>query len=492
LIDTFDSEMNTMTDTALIVQRLWNFCNVLKDDGVSYSDYVEQLTFLLFLKMEAEASGKAKSASRIPEAYRWPSLVNRSGLDLETHYFATLQALSQEPGIVGRIFHRAQNRIQDAAKLKRLVALINAEKWSMMDADVKGAIYEGLLEKNAEDVKSGAGQYFTPRSLLRAIVEVVAPKPDDTMCDPACGTGGFFLAVHRYVTSQRKLTTAQARHVSEDMFSGHEIVPTTARLCLMNLVLQGIGGNRVPISVGDALIDKPDTTYDLVLTNPPFGRKSSMIFTHEDGKEDRENLIYQRDDFVATTSNKQLNFLQHIMTLLNKRGRAAVVVPDNVLFEGGAGEAIRRHLLTAFEVHTLLRLPPGIFYAPSVKANVLFFERHSRRRKIHSKDLWVYDLRSGSTFSLRSKPMGDGALRDFVNCFKSSSRATRTESERFKRFDVADLLKRDRCSLDLGLSDPGDGEEEVLPPPAILAAEIIDKLEAAADAIRVVEEQLGR
>jgi type I restriction enzyme M protein len=482
-----------MIETAQIVQRLWNFCNVLKDDGVSYSDYVEQLTFLLFLKMEDEGVAHRRNSSRIPAAYRWPSLVSKSGAELELHYFAALHALSKEPGVVGLIFSRAQNRIQDAAKLKRLVTLINAEEWSIMGADVKGAIYEGLLEKNAEDIKSGAGQYFTPRPLIRAIVQVMSPMPEDTVCDPACGTGGFLLAAHNFLTEDltRKLDAKQVRHVYENMLSGYEIVPTTARLCLMNLYLQGIGGDEVPIKVGDALVGAPTKRYDMILTNPPFGRKSSMTFTHEEGKEDRDNLVYKRKDFVATTSNKQLNFLQHVMSVLSDQGRAAVVVPDNVLFEGGAGEVIRRRLLNDFDVHTLLRLPTGIFYAHSVKANVLFFDRKpADSAGTGKRGLWVYNLRSGNSFSLKSRPLVDDSLLEFTKCFRTDNRSARTPSDRFRCFDISELLARERCSLDVGLDD-GTGGMEVLPPPAEIAAEIIEKLEAAADAIRAVEQQLS-
>jgi len=469
-------------------QRLWSFCNVLKDDGVSYSDYVEQLTFLLFLKMEEEATRETGRASALPLGARWEDLVGRTGLDLEAAYIAALQALAREPGVVGRIFAKAQNKIQDGAKLKRLVGLIDTQSWSDMDGDVKGAIYEGLLERNAEDVKSGAGQYFTPRPLVRAIASVVRPAAGESVCDPACGTGGFLLEALRTVGTQgRRRGSARPR---PSLLSGWEIVPATARLCLMSLHLRGVPDDEIDVCVGDALLAPPGRKFDVVLSNPPFGRRSSMTFSNE-AAADAEQLVYRRDDFVATTSNKQLNFLQHVMSLLGPGGRAAVVVPDSVLSEGGAGEAVRRALLTRFDAHTLLRLPTGIFYAGSVKSSVLFFDApRAPRAKRKGGMLWTYDLRTGRRFSLRSDPLTDEALADFVARYGGSDRKDRRRGGPFQRFQIGDVLASDRCSLDLGLMAPSGPLE--LEPPGMIAAEIIDRLEAAADAIRAVEDLLGR
>jgi len=471
-----------------VVQRLWSFCNVLKDDGVSYSDYVEQLTFLLFLKMEEEATRETGRASALPLGARWEDLVGRTGLDLEAAYIAALQALAREPGVVGRIFAKAQNKIQDGAKLKRLVGLIDTQSWSDMDGDVKGAIYEGLLERNAEDVKSGAGQYFTPRPLVRAIASVVRPAAGESVCDPACGTGGFLLEALRTVGTQgRRRGSARPR---PSLLSGWEIVPATARLCLMSLHLRGVPDDEIDVCVGDALLAPPGRKFDVVLSNPPFGRRSSMTFSNE-AAADAEQLVYRRDDFVATTSNKQLNFLQHVMSLLGPGGRAAVVVPDSVLSEGGAGEAVRRALLTRFDAHTLLRLPTGIFYAGSVKSSVLFFDApRAPRAKRKGGMLWTYDLRTGRRFSLRSDPLTDEALADFVARYGGSDRKDRRRGGPFQRFQIGDVLASDRCSLDLGLMAPSGPLE--LEPPGMIAAEIIDRLEAAADAIRAVEDLLGR
>src|SRR6266508_3833276 len=367
-------------NTATIVQKLWNYCNVLRDDGMSYGDYVEQLTYLLFLKMADERmQAPYKQKSPVPAGYDWPSLLKRDGEDLFVHYRRTLEKLGAAKGLLGLIFGKAQNKFQDPAKLRRLIVdLIDKENWSAMGADVKGDAYEGLLEKNAQDTKSGAGQYFTPRPLIQAMVEVMRPELGQTICDPAAGTGGFLLAAHDYIAKKfAPLDKGQLEHLNKRALHGWEIVDNTARLCVMNLYLHGIGtnGGSSPIHVDDSLAADPGKRFNMILTNPPFGKKSSVTFVTEEGEVKRESTTIVRDDFWASTSNKQLNFVQHVKTLLEINGRAAVVVPDNVLFEGGAGETVRRKLLHECDVHTLLRLPTGIFYAPGVKANVLFFDR---------------------------------------------------------------------------------------------------------------------
>src|SRR4030043_2386491 len=276
-----------------------------------------------------------------------------------------------------------------------------------MDIDVKGEIYEGLLQKNAEDIKGGAGQYFTPRPLNKAIVEVIRPEPGQTINDPACGTGGFIIAAHDYISNPKnyQLDVEQKKFLRFNTFSGKDIVDSVARLCVMNLYLHGIGGDMSPIEVGDSLISDPGERFDMVLTNPPFGRKSSVTIVNGEGKADRESLIYERQDFWATTSNKQLNFLQHVKTLLKQHGRAAIVVPDNVLFEGGAGETVRKKLLAECDVHTLLRLPTGVFYAQGVKANVLFFQRKPGAKEPWTKKLWIFDCRTNKEFTLKTNPL---------------------------------------------------------------------------------------
>jgi type I restriction enzyme M protein len=351
-----------------LVQRLWNYCNVLRDDGLSYGDYVEQLTYLLFLKMADEQTKPPFTRSAVvPEGLDWPSLLARDGDELEVHYRHVLTELGRRPGMLGVVFRKAQNRIQDPAKLRRLIVdLIDREQWMTLDVDVKGDAYEGLLQKNAEDVKTGAGQYFTPRALIQAIVEVMRPQPGMTICDPACGTGGFLLAAHVYISSNSPyLDPDEKRHLRFEALHGVDIVDTVARLCVMNLLLHGIGAEDAesPIVVDDSLRADPGERFDMVLTNPPFGKKSSITVVNVEGESEREDLVIVRDDFWASTSNKQLNFVQHVKTLLEIDGRAAIVVPDNVLFEGGAGETVRRKLLHECDLHTLLRLPTGIFYA---------------------------------------------------------------------------------------------------------------------------------
>lgn len=400
-----------MSNPTALVQKLWNYCNILRDDGLSYGDYVEQLTFLLFLKMADEQSRPPfNKPSAVPKEFAWPSLLARDGDELETHYRHVLESLGKQKGMLGVIFRKAQNKIQDPAKLRRLIVdLIDKEQWSSLSADVKGDAYEGLLQKNAEDVKGGAGQYFTPRPLIAAIVDAVQPAPGNIICDPACGTGGFLLAAHDHLVKNHSLDRTQKKTLRDGTFFGIELVDGVTRLCAMNLLLHGIGGdsgdsvtslNELPVVTKDALAGKHGE-YDIVLANPPFGKKSSVTIVNEAGEQSKESLIINRDDFWASTSNKQLNFLQHIFTILKQHGRAAVVLPDNVLFEGGAGETIRRALLKQADVHTLLRLPTGIFYAQGVKANVLFFDRKPAQEKPWTEKLWIYDLRTNKHFTLK-------------------------------------------------------------------------------------------
>jgi len=479
-----------------IVQRVWNYCNVLRDDGMSYGDYVEQLTYLLFLKMADEQVEYYEAESPIPEALNWQSLLSRDGDELETHYRHVLTELGKGAGLIPTIFRKAQNKIQDPAKLRRLVELIDSETWLGLDVDVKGEIYEGLLEKNAQDTKSGAGQYFTPRPLIKAIVDVMRPAPGETICDPACGTGGFLLAAYDHVSrSHGPLDKDQLEHLQRKALHGWEIVDNTARLCVMNLFLHGIGddGGASPIRVADSLASDPGDRFDLVLTNPPFGKKSSVTFVTDEGETKREAQTIFRDDFWTSTSNKQLNFVQHVKTILKINGRAAIVVPDNVLFEGGAGETIRRKLLQECDVHTLLRLPTGIFYAQGVKANVLFFDRKSAREQPWTERLWIYDLRTNKEFSLKQKPLARADLDDFVACYRTKTTLhERVETERFRRFTYEELAKRDKLNLDIfWLKDASATDPDSLPPPTEIAAEIVDSLELALEKFRSVAIKLG-
>lgn len=515
-----------MSEANRIVNKLWSYCNVLRDDGLSYGDYLEQLTYLLFLKMADEQTRlPGRRQSPVPEGFDWKSLVDRDGADLERHYRAVLEHLGRQHGLLGLVFRKAQNKIQDPAKLKRLISdLIDKEQWVMVGADIKGDAYEGLLERNAQDTKSGAGQYFTPRPLIDAIVACVAPRPGETIVDPACGTGGFLLAANHWLTSEfPELTREQREHLRLHALRGVEIVHGVTRLCAMNLLLHNVGptpqelerlrakllsagkspevadsqiNRSLPVRTDDALRELGSERFDVVLTNPPFGRKSSILVVAEDGETAREAITYEREDFWATTTNKQLNFVQHVKSLLQIHGRAAVVVPDNVLFEGGAGETIRRKLLAECDVHTLLRLPTGIFYAQGVKANVLFFDRKPASPKPWTRKLWVYDLRTNKHFTLKTNPLKREDLEEFVALYKpgepTKRRATWSEKKpegRWRAFGYDELVNRDKCSLDVfWLKDESLLDAENLGEPDEIAAEIADDLRSA---LEQIEEILG-
>lgn len=490
-----------MTNSSTIVQRVWNYCNVLRDDGMSYGDYLEQLTYLLFIKMDDE-NRQIGRPTAIPDDCDWRSLLGRDGDELESHYRHILTQLGQGSGLIPVIFRKAQNKIQDPAKLRRLIELIDGETWTGLDIDVKGEIYEGLLEKNAQDTKSGAGQYFTPRALIRGIVDVMQPTLGQTICDPACGTGGFLLVAHDHIVEHHgPLDRDQWDHLQHKALHGWEIVDNTARLCVMNLYLHGIGVNSSvsPIHVADSLAADPGNRFEMVLTNPPFGKKSSVTFVNEEGETKRESQTIVRDDFWASTSNKQLNFVQHVKTLLKINGKAAIVVPDNVLFEGGAGETVRRKLLHECDVHTLLRLPTGVFYAPGVKANVLFFDRRPASETPWTSQLWIYDLRTNKDFSLKQNPLSRADLDDFVACFHAQNRHQRVPTwspenpgGRWRAYAINELVARDKANLDISwLRDESLEDTANLPDPDILAAEIVEDLQAALEQFREVEEELG-
>jgi len=483
-----------------LVNKIWSFANVLRDDGVSYGDYLEQITYLLFLKLADEyAKPPYNRKVPIPQGYGWNDLKVLKGAELEVHYVRTLQELGQQRGMLGHIFAKSQNKIQDPAKLARLIALIDKESWMTVDTDIKGEIYEGLLEKNAEDTKSGAGQYFTPRALIRVMVETLRPEPMKTIADPACGTGGFFLAAYDFLASQ-KLDKEQRDFLKHHTFSGNEIVANTRRLALMNMFLHNIGeiDGEPMISGRDALIASPEKTVDYVLANPPFGKKSAMTITNEEGEQSKEELTYNREDFWTTTSNKQLNFIQHIYTMLKTTGKAAVVVPDNVLFEGGAGEIVRRKLLEKTNLHTILRLPTGIFYANGVKANVLYFDNKPARKKPWTKEVWIYDYRTNVHHTKKKNPMRYEHLREFMECFAPGKREERVETwsesnpeGRWRKFTYEEIMARDKASLDIfWLKDKSLTDLENLPEPDVLAAEIVEEIEAALEGFRNIVAEL--
>ena len=502
-----------MSESA-IVSKVWNFANVLRDDGVGYGDYLEQITYLLFLKMADELNKppyskglkfpKLKNAQgeELPNAETcdWQTLSQKRGLELETFYNQMLRSLGSEKGTLGQIFVKSQNKIQDPAKLLKIIDMIDKEQWSMMGTDIKGKIYEGLLEKNAEDTKSGAGQYFTPRSLIKTMVACLRPKPMKTIIDPACGTGGFFLAAYDFIKAQ-DLDQEEKAFLKNETFHGNEIVANTRRMCLMNMFLHNIGeiDGEPLISSADALVSDNGKRYDYVLANPPFGKKSSMTITNEEGKQEKQDYIVNRQDFVATTANKQLNFLQHIKTLLKATGEAAVVLPDNVLFEGGAGETVRKELLKTTELHTILRLPTGIFYAQGVKANVLFFDNKPASKDPWTKEVWIYDYRSNISHTLKKNPLTSEDLKDFVKCYNPENRNKRVETwseenpeGRWRKFTYEEIIERDKTNLDIfWIKDKSLTDLDNLPDPDVLANEIIENIEAGLNSFKEIMETIN-
>lgn len=518
-----------------ITQKVWSICNVLRDDGVSYGDYLEQITYLIFLKMADEYSKPPYSREIcIPEGYTWTNMNTLTGAELEQQYKKTLDKLSEQGGILGQIFQDAHNKISNPANLYKVVRMIERENWSSMSSDVKGEIYEGLLKKNAEDIKSGAGQYFTPRALIQAMVNCIRPEPMKTIADPCCGTGGFFLASQSFLADPNNysLDREQKEFLKKDTFYGNELVSSTFKLCLMNLYLHNIGdiydnvptssqrneentnsveeesqiqnqdsinneqGNidgtnddssRIPVKLGDSLLIDHGDRFDYVLTNPPFGKKSSLTFTNEEGEQEEEDLVYNREDFWTTSRNKQLNFVQHIYTILKNTGKAAVVVPDNVLFEGGAGEIIRQKLLRITDLHTILRLPTGIFYKPGVKANVIFFDKRPASPEVQTQTVWIYDFRTNVHFTLIKNPMKYEDLQDFISCYNPENRHERTETwsennpdGRWRKFDVTEILDRDKTSLDIfWIKEKFLADLDNLPPSDELEDDIIENLQNA-------------
>ena len=503
-----------MTDST-IISKIWNLAHVLRDDGVGYGDYLKQITYLLFLKMADELNkppyNKGLQFPRLKDVENkeiedgdycnWETLISKRGVELKAFYVQMLRSLSTEKGMLGQIFTKSQNKIQDPAKLLRVINMIDQEQWSMMGADIKGRIYEGLLEKNAEDTKSGAGQSFTPCALIKIMVACVQPKPMKTIADPACGTGGFFLAAYDWIVANNQLDREKKEFLKNNTFHGNEIVANTRRLCLMNMYLHNIGeiDGESFISSNDALVSDDGNRYDYVLANPPFGKKSSMTITNEQGEAQKDDLSYNRQDFWETTSNKQLNFLQHIKTQLKVTGEAAVVLPDNVLFEGGAGEEVRKQLMLTTDLHTILRLPTGLFYANGVKANVLFFDNKAASKEAQTKEVWIYDYRTNIHHTLKKKQMATEDLAEFVQLYTPGNRHKRKETwsqenpeGRWRKFSYEEILARDKTNLDIfWLKDQSLTDLDNLPDPDILANEIIENLESGLNSFREIMETIN-
>jgi type I restriction enzyme M protein len=468
-------------------QKIWSMANALRDDGIGKSDYLEQLTYLLFVKMADEYSKPPyKRNIGVPAKCAWNTLKSKSGSELFEHYEYILKTLAGQSGTLQQIYTGAQNKISNPAQLAKVISMVDAEKWSSMSSDVKGDIYEDLLEKIAADTKSGAGQYFTPRALIDAMVRCIRPAPGKTIADPCCGSGGFLLAVKSFLEKNYTMNADEKKFLKFQTFKGWEIVQSTYRLCLMNLFLHNISDfeGTPPITRADSLIADPGERFDHILTNPPFGKKSSMTFTNEQGEQEQEDLIYNRQDFWATTSNKQLNFVQHIRTLLKANGTAAVVVPDNVLFEGGAGETVRKKLLETTDLHTILRLPTGIFYAQGVKANVIFFDNKAAAPKNQTKEVWIYDYRTNIKHTLKKNPLRETDLDNFVELYSPKNRHLRAETYsadnpdgRWRKFTYAEIIARDKTSLDITWIKSGDSTDDTT------LVELLDLIKAKSAAI---------
>lgn len=464
---------NTISEQQ-VLSKVWTLATTLSGAGIGFTDYITQLTYLLFLKMDDENVKIFAENSAIPEGYRWGDLIALDGHDLIDQYEATLKYLSEQDNLIGTIYTKAQNKIDKPVYLKKVITMINEHNWLSMDGDVKGAIYEKILEKNGQDKKSGAGQYFTPRSLINTMVDVTMPQIGETVCDPACGTAGFLLAAYDFMKNQSN-NEDKLRFLREEAIYGTDNTALVVTLASMNLYLHGIGTNRSPITCDDSLEKTPSRLVDVVLANPPFGTRPAG------------SVEINRPDFYVETKNNQLNFLQHIMVMLKSNGRAAVVLPDNVLFEGNAGEVIRKKLLSDFNLHTILRLPTGIFYAQGVKANVLFFQKG-----VPTKEIWFYDYRTGIKHTLATNPMQRHHLDDFVKCYNSANISGRVETYdadknpngRWRKFSVDEITKRDKTSLDITwIKQDSEANEYTL-------AQLMDMIKSESDSIANAVAQL--
>ena len=462
---------NTQKTESALLSKVWNIANVLSAAGVGFTDYITQLTYILFLKMDDEKEAMGLS-SYLPEGYKWKDLSVLSGTDLVDKYEEILKELSESDGLIGTIFTKATNKIYRPVMLKKVIDMVSEDNWYMMEGDLKGAIYEKILEKNGQDKKSGAGQYFTPRALISAIVDVIDPKITETIADPCCGTAGFLLAAYEHMRTQSRDVEKQ-RFLKNNALFGADNTDLVVTLASMNLYLHDIGVNKSPIICQDSLIDTSDKLYQVVMTNPPFG-------TRPQGSVD---VSANRPEFIKTSDN-QVNFLQHIMSIVKTGGRVGVVLPDSVLTDGGATAKVREKLLKDYNLHTILRLPTGIFYANSVKTNVLFFEKGES-----TKDIWVYDYRTGVKHTMATKPMTREHLQEFVDCYCSGHLEERKETYdaetnpngRWRKFSEEDVNARENLNFKW-LDFTEDDDRSV--------ADILDEMQDEADSISIAVAQL--
>ncbi len=462
---------------ATLVKKVWDIAGVLAAAGVGFTDYITQLTYILFLKMDAEKDELGLGSS-LPEGCKWKDLIDLNGEDLIEKYEEILKDLSKDDGLIGTIFTKASNKINSPVHLAKVFQMVSNENWYMMDGDFKGAIYEAILEKNGQDKKSGAGQYFTPRALIKAMVEVTDPKITETVADPACGTGGFLLAAFEHMKPQSREISKQ-NFLKNNALFGADNTALVVTLASMNLYLHDIGTDKSPIICQDSLLDTSDRMFDVILANPPFGTRPQGSVAVDSA----------RPEFIKTSDN-QVNFLQHIMSIVKTGGRVAVVLPDNVLTDGNATAKVREKLLEDFNLHTILRLPTGIFYANGVKTNVLFFEKGEK-----TKDIWVYDYRTGIKHTMATKPMTRTDLDDFVNCYCSGHmddrKATYSEENpngRWRKFPEEEVYSRDQLKLDFKWLDLTEKDDRTV---TELLSEMQDKATAISDAVSKLQEILG-
>lgn len=462
---------------ATLVKKVWDIANVLAAAGVGFTDYITQLTYILFLKMDAEKEELGLGSS-LPEGCKWNDIIELSGYDLIDKYEEILKDLSKVEGLIGTIFTKASNKINSPVHLAKVLQMVGNENWYMMEGDFKGAIYEAILEKNGQDKKSGAGQYFTPRALIKAMVEVTDPKITETVADPACGTGGFLLAAFEHMKPQSREISKQ-NFLKNNALFGADNTALVVTLASMNLYLHDIGTDKSPIICQDSLLDTSDRMFDVILANPPFGTRPQGSVAVDSA----------RPEFIKTSDN-QVNFLQHIMSIVKTGGRVAVVLPDNVLTDGNATAKVREKLLEDFNLHTILRLPTGIFYANGVKTNVLFFEKGEK-----TKDIWVYDYRTGIKHTMATKPMTRADLDDFVNCYCSGHmndrKATYSEENpngRWRKFTEDEVYSRDQLKLDFKWLDLTEKDDRTV---TELLAEMQNKATAINDAVAKLQEILG-